>query len=173
MHKTMIAILLVGVLAISAQAEEFFLKNDETGKVYGPYSSESGSKIEIEGAVYIIAKESSKAEKILADMVITELRFRNASFEDCVQFLIVKTRELNSDGVGMNFVIAKAPESKASLANERTTDSFGFAKPEIAMGPRITLSLRNVSVLQALKSLMDQTGFSYKTTDNLITIFPN
>lgn len=170
----MTSILLLGALALSAQAEEFKLKNDETGKVHGPYAFESGSKVEVGESVFTIVRETSVAEKRLADMQIAELRFERASLEDAITFLTRQTREIDPEGVGVNFVIAKAPESAAPPANERGADSFGFgsSNPGKHKGGHVTLNLRSVSALQVLTSIMDTTGYSYKTTGNVVTIYP-
>ena len=174
MHKTAIRILLLGGLALSGQAEDFQLKNDETGEVYGPFSSESGAKITIGESVFTIVRETSVAEKRLADTRVRQIRLRKAPLKDAVDILTRQTREIDKEGVGVNFIIAKAPEPEAPPAKDKGEDPFGFksSNSKTHRGPFITFELRDVSALQVLDSLMDTTGFHYTTTGNVVTIHP-
>ena len=38
-------------------------------------------------------------------------------------------------------------------------------------GPEVTLSLKNATVLDIVRQITEQTGYGYKTSDNIVTLF--
>ena len=170
MHKILIAATLLGVLIGTAGAEEFYLKLDRTGKVYGPYQTDTGSKVEIGTTTFTVVQKTagdSAVEKKLGGIKIPKVELRSAALQDAVQFLQMQTRMLDPKKTGVNFVIAQSQSPK-----KKSSDPFGDFGGGFDMGPMVTLSLKDVSALQVLKSLMDQTGYSYKTSGNTVTIIP-
>ena len=169
MHKTLIAAALLGVLIGTAGAEEFYLKHDRTGKVYGPYHTDAGSKVTIGTTTFTVVQKKtaggSAVEKKLGEIKIPQVELRGAALQDAVQFLKMQTRMLDPKKTGVNFVVAKSQSPK-----NKPSDPFGDFGG--GMGPMVTLSMKNVSALQVLKSLMDQTGYGYKTSGNTVTIIP-
>ncbi|MDF3131027.1 STN domain-containing protein [Kiritimatiellaeota bacterium B1221] len=181
MHKMMIGLLLLGAWGLVAQAEEFYLKENLSDRIYGPFSTETGSEVKVNGKSFTVVElktEASPEEKAflaeLNEIVIKEVNFRNAPLRNTVDSIVDTTRELDPKGVGVNIIIAKVPESETPAKKEKAPDAFGgfgggFVKP----GQGITLKLRDVTVLQLLNALMDTTGYTYKTAGNIITIIPN
>lgn len=170
MQTRFIAAILLGVLVSTAGAEEFYLKHDRTGKVYGPYQSDSGAKVKIGATTFTVVKKStstSAVEKKLEGVKIPQVELRQAALQDAVQFLQSQTRMLDPKKTGVNFVIAKSESAK-----KQSSDPFGAFGGGSDMGPMVTLSMKDVSALQVLKALMVQTGYSYKTEGNTVTIIP-
>ena len=141
---------LLGVLVITAQADEFYLKHQPSGKVYGPYTTDEGAKVVIGKATFTVVKKTSALEKKLGTMSIPQVVFRAAALQDALEFLADQTRMLDPKRTGVNFVIAKMPSPT------KKADAL----------PKVTLSLKKVSALQVL------TGCTYKTSGNTVTIYP-
>jgi hypothetical protein len=165
------AAVVIGFFVSSAGAEEFCLKHDASGKVYGPFQTEAGAKVALGTTTFTVVKPASAASAVetkLAGIKIPQLELRHAALQDAVEFLKMQTQLLDPKRTGVNFVIAKAATPKKTLPD----DPFGGAGGAFDLGPIVTLSLKDVSALQVLKSLMEQTGYSYKTSANTVTIYP-
>ncbi len=161
---------LLGMLVGAAWGNEFYLKHDATGTVYGPYRAEAGATITIGTTTFTVVKKStsaSAAEKKLERITIPQVVMRRAALQDAVDFLQSQTRMLDPDRTGVNFVIAKTEPPK-----KQTSDAFAAFGGGFDMGPMVSFSMKDVSALQVLKSIMDQTGCSYKTEGNTVTIIP-
>ncbi len=170
MHAKLVTAALLGMLVSTAWAEEFYLKHDATGQVYGPYQAEAGAKITIGTTTFTVVKKSASAsavEKILESIKIPQVELRQAALQDAVHFLQSQTRMLDPNETGVNFVIAKSEPPK-----KESSEGFGAFGGGFDMGPMVTLSMKDVSALQVLKELMVQTGYSYKTEGNAVTIMP-
>ena len=171
MHKTVITAALLWVLVSTAGAEEFYLKHDRTGTVYGPYQSDAGAKVEIGTTTFTVVKKTttsgSAVEKTLEGIRIPQVELRQAALQDAVQFLQMQTRMLDPQKTGVNFVVALSASPK-----EKSSDPLGDFGAGLDTGPMVTLSMKDVSALQVLRSLMEQTGYSYKTSGNTVTIIP-
>ena len=170
MHAKRITAVVLGVLVGIAEAEEFYLKHDATGTVYGPYQTEAGTRIIIGNATFTVVKNGtslSAVEKKLESITIPQVELRHAALRDAVQFLQAQIRMHDPGKTGVNFVIAKSapPENQPS-------DPFAAFGAGPDTGPRVTLSMKDVSALQVIRSLMDVTGYSYKTEENTVTIIP-
>ncbi len=181
MRKRMMIFMVFSLWGLAVQSDEFYLKDNSTDHIYGPFSTKTGSEVKVSGKSFTVVEVKTKAspeEKTflaeLNEMVIQEVEFRNTPLKDAVDFIVDSTRELDPKGVGVNIIIAKVPEQATSVKPEKAPDAFGgfgggFVKP----GQGITFKLRDVTVLQLLNALMDATGYSYKTNGNIITIIPN
>lgn len=179
MKKTLRFFICISALTSCLCAEEFYLKDKSTGRVYGPFSTETGSKVDMGRGEFTVVEVNSEAtgekrefEEPLKDYIITEVDMRNAPLEEVVNYVVQRTREQDPKGVGINIVIAKAPEPEAPPVQEERPDPFGFGTAVKKPAPGITLKLREVSVLQFLESLMELTGYSYKLSGNVVTISP-
>lgn len=168
MKKTLIIAALFGALAFTVGAEEFYLRHDKTGKLFGPFDTASGSKVAIGRTKFtVVQKTETGVEKKLNGIKISQVELRSAALQDAVQFLQLQTQMLDPKKTGVNFVIAKSKSPK-----KKSSDPFGDFGGDFDMGPMVTLSMKDVSALQVLKSLMEQTGYSYRTSKNTVTIYP-
>ncbi len=166
-----IAAIVIGLFVSAVGAEEFYLKQDASGKVYGPFQTDAGAKVVIGTNTFTVTKQTSAASVVetkLDGIKIPQVELRQAALQDAIEFLKMQTQVLDPKRTGVNFVIAKSSAPKKPAAN----DPFGGMAGDFDMGPMVTLSLKNVSALQVLKSLMEQTGYSYKTSENTVTIYP-
>lgn len=150
----------------TCSAEEFYLKHDKTGKVYGPFDTASGSKVAIGTTKFtVLQKTKSGLEKKLGEIKIPQVQLRSAALQDAVRFLKMETRMRDPKKTGVNFIIAKSPKK---ISEPFDSDPFYDSD----MGPTVTLNLENVSVLDVLKAITSQTGYKYKASGNIVTIYP-
>jgi hypothetical protein len=169
-----VAAFVIGLLVGTAGADDFYLKHDATGKVYGPFQTDAGAKVAIGSTTFTVVKgtaSTSAVETKLEGIKIRQVEFGQAAIQDAVDFLNMQTQALDPQHTGVNFVIAKSPSPPRA---KPSADPFAPPGPGqgFDMGPLVTLSLRNVSALQVLKAIMDQTGSTYKTSENTVTIYP-
>ncbi len=163
---------LLGALVYTAGAEEFYLKHDVTGKTYGPFESDAGAKVALETASFTVIQTNaqvSRAEQALERVRIPEIDFRSASLHDAVDFLKIQVRELDPNRAPINFVLV-SPRPPKPIDDDPFAPVLGRA---FERHPTVTLNLRGVSALQVLKSMMDQTGYRYKVSGNIITLYPD
>ena len=114
------------------------------------------------------ATGGSTVEERLGGIKIPQFEIRSAAFHDAVQFLEEQTRRFDpSKKEGVAFVI-EGPKPPDAIPND-PANAFGGGKE---LGPLVTLSLKDISALEVLKSLMDQTGYTYTTDENTVTIIP-
>jgi hypothetical protein len=163
---------ILGLFVIAVQADEFYLQHDATGKVYGPFQTDAGAKVAIGTTAFTVVKKTASASSVdatLDGIIIPQVELRQAALQDAVDFLKMQIQALDPKRTGVNFVIAKSP---STTRTKPSTDPFAPPGPggDSDMGPMVTLSLKNVTALQVLKSMMDQTGYTYRTSGNTITI---
>lgn len=171
MQTKHIAAVVIGLFVSTALADEFYLKHDATGKIYGPFQTDAGAKVAIGTTTFTVVKQTASASAVetkLAGIKIPQVELRSAALQDAVEFLKMQTQMLDPKRTGVNFVITKGASPKKTTSN----DPFAGMGGDFDMGPMVTLSLKDVSALQVLKSLMEQTGYSYKTSENTVTIYP-
>ncbi|WFB37623.1 hypothetical protein P3T73_07600 [Kiritimatiellota bacterium B12222] len=138
--------------------------------------SVSGSDIEI---------AESDLENKLNNIVIEEIRFQRADISDVIQFLVQASREQDPDGIGVNIIFmdpemgAGAAPANAGSGAAPAADPFGFGAPAGNLAapvaaqssiPPITLELRNVTLLDALKTVTDISGLYYRIERNMVII---
>lgn len=160
------------LIALGAVAEEFFLRDDATGKTLGPFQTDAGSTVKLGASSFTVVKGTnglSAAEATLGHIVIPDLDFRQATLTSAVDFLSEICRELDPKKTGVNFIIARRSPAKKMPA----PDSLDGVIEAPDFGPMITMSLNKVSALEVLKAVMTQTGYTYTASGNTITIHPN
>lgn len=177
--KHLARIALLALLSSAIMAEEFYLRHDASGKLMGPFSTEDGSKVKLGKTTFTVENkkpELSEAEQYLADLIIPRIAFMNASTKDVLFYLQMNMREMNPKTKQVNFVFMP-PASKPKKPGQpnRTNDPFpdGFGMGIAHQNsPKITMDLNNVSTLQALKIIMEQSGCTYKVDGLVIIVFP-
>lgn len=172
MHTKLIATALVGLLVGTAGADEFYLKHDRTGKVFGPFQTDAGSRVTIGSTTFTVVQENSGgsvAEKTLSKVMLPEVLFRGAALADSVKLLDLQTKQLAPKGEVVNFVVVQPKRE----SQQKTSDPFASPpRARTKREPRVNLELRDVSVLAALKMVMEQTGATYKISGNTVTVYP-
>lgn len=137
------------------------------------------------GGIEIV--ESSLEQK-LNNIIIDEIRFKQANISDVISFLVQASREEDPDGIGVN-IIFMDPELSGGASGGGSSaqpapaadDPFGFGAPagggatsgaatSVSSIPPITLELRNVSLLDALKTVTEIAGLYYRIERNMVRI---
>lgn len=119
-------------------------------------------------------EKAARREKVLQklnSLIIKRVEFDNVPLKDAVNFLIDQGREADPEKAGVNIVVDRsvwgdrAPGSAPPAAARAAT-------PEAVAGPTVTLNLRNVSLLSAIKFLSTVCGLTYRVGPEAVVIFP-
>lgn len=157
----------------SAPKLEFFLKVEGTGEKYGPFEFKEDEKIVIGKQTFVIDMPAATAKKRavqakLERIVIKELAFREANIEDVIQYLSIQSIELDKDSAnnerGVN-VVRKLTRHGAVSETEQ-------AAPTNLPPITLTMTLRNVSLMDAIKIITEAAGLEYRIDENGVFIEP-
>lgn len=115
-----------------------------------------------------------KAEQTL----VKEIAFRNAAVNDVIDYLQAVSREMDPKGVGLNIVYVpkNVPVAAPRPANAGGNDFFpDFGAPEPNIVPavkdrRVTITLRRVSLKDALDNICMVANLEWKVRKNVIVI---
>ena len=122
----------------------------------------------------------------MQNIIIKSIEFRQANINDVVNFLVEASRENDPEGEGVNIILnlgenapAPAPAAAASddfggWGDDFGGDDFGMdmgAAPAAAGGVSpITLNLRRISMLDAIKFITEVAGLKYRVEDTAVII---
>ncbi|MFH1477479.1 MAG: hypothetical protein ABIH24_08330 [Verrucomicrobiota bacterium] len=122
----------------------------------------------------------------LNGIVIPQLEFRQANIVDVIKYLdqvsIANDKDSAPGEKGVNFILQlKRPGAAAETApaaaawadeGELTGEGGGAA---VAQGnlPAVTLSLRNIVLMDAIKYITEVTGLKYRIEENVVVITPS
>ncbi|HOW97068.1 MAG TPA: hypothetical protein P5567_09585 [Kiritimatiellia bacterium] len=152
--KKGLAVLLM--LAAAARAEERFMLSDpEVGAEYGPFVYEDGAILEVYGRPLTLRRLDTKADALkqkMEQITLPSIEFRNAALPDVVQFLVDASVAGDPEGTGVNIVLP--PEPAAGEAAPRT----------------VTLSLRRVSLYDALALVAEVSGLSVRLDERGVVL---
>ncbi|MGD0060425.1 MAG: hypothetical protein ABSD58_13500 [Verrucomicrobiia bacterium] len=137
------------------------------------------------GAIVRDALRQESIIKKLNEIVIPEVNYREAVVSDVITFLSDESRTLDPEKVGVNIVLSSgiagppaktgptprtaaptAPGAEAAAAEAPTGET-----PE-SFGQKITLSLRNVPLIDALKYVTTLAGLKYRIESSAVIILP-
>jgi general secretion pathway protein D len=131
-----------------------------------------------------------KLQKKMESIIIPSIEFRQANITDVVNFLVDASVAGDPDGVGVNIILklttgegAAAPAPAAAAP----VDDFGFGADFGAAGggfdtpaasggaanvPAITLNLRRINLLDAIKFITEVADLRYRLEGNVVIITP-
>lgn len=145
--------------------------------VAGPVEAEAGPP-------KVTASQSQQLREKMQEIIIPSISFRQASIVDVINFLR-EASEINDPtpqktGVNIILQLDAGPAMPAPTPSAPTEDLFGIpggtppaeAPPETAGIPAITLTLRRVSLLDAIKYVTDVAGLKYRLEENAVIITP-
>ena len=144
--KAVATVVCMIVLASSAIAESFSLKDLSTGKTRGPFQFKDGSKVLVGNAELTIVKSDPLQDKIVAMLKavkIPRIDFSKTAVPDVVQFLTH-----NAKGQDISMVLGRGATQ---------------ADP-------ITFSVRNTTLYQALGILCDAAGLKWQVRNGVVMI---
>lgn len=152
------------------------------------------------GAVVQKQTPSQRLQEKMTRIMIPSIEFRQANIVDVVNFLVEASRAGDEEGSGVNIILnLSMPGQEGAAAPEpMSADPFGvppaggaatgtgfddlFAEPSgmapvaapvSGIGTRtITLNLRRISLLDAIKYITEVAGLKFRVEDNAVIITP-
>jgi len=98
----------------------------------------------------------AKLENKLKTIVIDKVDFNKADIGDVIQFLAKKSKELDPDKVGINFVLA----------------DLSHLPPQDHIHREVSVTLENVPIEELLKYIIEQTNLQYSVEEYAVNIRP-
>ena len=146
------------VMAVTVcRAESFYLKEDKTGEVYGPFPIKDGGKVELGEATYTIVKKVTiklTLPQKLKRTIIPKMDFRNAGMRSVIDFLRQASidysppSEEKHKGVNLILLLKGQPE------------------------PKVTFQARELSLKDALEAVASVTELNLRVEGNVVYIEP-
>ncbi|HAL91722.1 MAG TPA: hypothetical protein DCM68_01700 [Verrucomicrobia bacterium] len=130
---------------------------------------------------------SQRLQDKMQTIIIPAVEFRQANINDVVNFLVEASIAADPDKEGVNIILnlgqggGGAPSAPAPAAAPAGTDEWGFGGEELGAempmaggggsGVRdITLNLRRISMLDAIKYITEVAGLKYRIEDTAVII---
>ena len=140
------------------------------------------------GAVVQTKTGTQRLQEKMAKIMIPSIEFRQANINDVVNFLVEESIRQDQEGGGVNIILnmsipgEEGASSPQPATSEAGNDLFGElpagdaglgAAPATATGVKtITLNLRRISLLDAIKYITEVAGLKYRLEDNAVIITP-
>ncbi|NLB56101.1 MAG: hypothetical protein GX811_10120 [Lentisphaerae bacterium] len=118
--------------------------------------------------------------KKLNEIVIPELNFRDANIVDVVDFLVNASMETDPSPTrkGVNILLQRKPGASSSVSSSSSSDDlFLFDEPSssaspVTDAPSITMSLRNMLLIDAIRYITDFSQMKYRIEEHAVIIYP-
>ena len=108
---------------------------------------------------------------------LPEIRFRDAEISDVISFLVQASREAETERIGVGIVFMDPNPKQSTSSTGPVADPFGYGPLEESKSktnppnrPRITMSLRNVTLLEALEAVCDSVDLRWEIDKNGILL---
>ena len=127
----------------------------------------------------------------MKNIIIPAVEFRQANINDVVSFLVEASIAADTEKEGVNIILnlgqsggsPAAPAPVAAAPDAAATDEWGFGGDDFAIGAPaagggggnlrdITLNLRRISMLDAIKYITEVAGLKYRIEDSAVIITP-
>ncbi len=135
----------------------------------------------------VIGREAVRQQGILKklnEIIVPEINYREAVVSDVITFLSDESRRLDPEKVGVNIVLgggivtpgapaaAPAPAPAAPGAAPEAAQPAGAGNAGEIEGRKITLSLRNVPLIDALKYVTTLANLKYRVEPSAVIVLP-
>lgn len=159
----------------------------EVADAWVPAIRQESATIEKEAKTSVINASGTQTTAImqkLSEIIIPEINFRDAVIADVVNFLSQESRRLDPQKIGVNILLGAGVESPATPVPAAPVVPAVPAAPEVAAPAapaavpgtggerRITLSLHNVPLIDALKYTTSLAGLKYRIEASAVLILP-
>lgn len=138
------------------------------------------------GAVVQTKTGTQRLQDKMAKIMIPSIEFRQANINDVVNFLVEESIRQDPDGAGVNIILNMSipgQEEKLSPAPAPASDNpfddmpsgesgFGESLAGSSGVKTITLNLRRISLLDAIKYITEVAGLKYRLEDNAVIVTP-
>ncbi|MBU0679779.1 MAG: hypothetical protein KJ626_16885 [Verrucomicrobia bacterium] len=139
---------------------------------------------------------AQRLQQKMREITIPSIEFRSANIQDVVSFLVDASVAQDTEGVGVNVILnlnlpsgaVSSPPSGGDLGQASpwgadTADEFGSLFEEESAGgdvggggfssiPTITLNLRRITLIDAIKYITEVANLKYRIEDNAVIITP-
>lgn len=147
------------LLYTPARGDSFYLKEEGTNTVHGPFEFSQGARVKIEEKSYVILKKTSEkplsVQQKLEQTVIPEIQFRNANIQDVLQFLreasIQFSPPMTEAQKGVNIIL-----SPKALNNRAT----------------VTFTAKKITLEEALRAVTQTSGLRTRIDGSVIWVVP-
>jgi general secretion pathway protein D len=135
------------------------------GEVKIPTADQGGTKIGVSASAVAAIQQK------LNEIIFPEIRFRQASLADVVQYLSEESRKLDPKRDGVNIVLG--PGVQSGTTPEAAPGAELPDAPAAATADRpITLSLKNVPMIEALRYVTSLANLKYRIESSAVLILP-
>ena len=141
------------------------------------------------GAVVQTKTGTQRLQDKMAKIIIPSIEFRLANINDVVNFLVEESIRQDAEGVGVNIILNMSiPGQEGSSVSASVAPSGGSIDPfadvpsgeaNIGAAPggftgvkTITLNLRRISLLDAIKYITEVASLKFRLEDNAVIITP-
>lgn len=171
--KTVGLLVLVALAGVMVGAEEFYLEDPDSREKFGPFVYGDDATVVVEGTSYLIrtVDKSSALEKRLRDSIVASLEFRNANILDVVSVLRKKSERSRPRESAINIVFVLPPVPEDDDSTQMGGFKFPPRSPESQL-PKITYSLRNVSIYDALDLACRKAGLEMLIREDFVELLP-
>jgi general secretion pathway protein D len=126
----------------------------------------------------VIGREALRQAEItkkLNDIIIPEINYREAVVSDVITFLSEESRRLDPDKQGVNIVLSSgisAPTTPPPSTPAPSAEGQPPTPAEGVEGRKITLSLRNVPLIDALRYVTTLADLKYRVDSSAVIVLP-
>ncbi len=132
-----------------------------------------------QGSITAVPSEIARIQEKLNTIKIPEINFREAAITDVVTFLSDESRKLDPEGKGVNIVLGQGVlDSTGGAAPAPAPVPGGEGLPPMPLpsgaadGKRVTVSLRDIPLVEALKYVTSLVNLKYRIDSNAVLILP-
>ena len=138
------------------------------------------------GAVVQTKTGTQRLQDKMAKIIIPSIEFRQANINDVINFLVEESIRQDAEGAGVNIILnmsipgqegssapAAAPSENDPFAETPSGEGGLGAVPGVSTGVKtITLNLRRISLLDAIKYITEVASLKFRLEDNAVIITP-
>jgi len=174
-------------IAIGAEDESRTRRLRDVTEAWVPPLSRDTQAPPSDKDIGVIGREAVRQQGIvrkLNEIIVPEINYREAVVSDVITFLSDESRRLDPDKVGVNIVLGGGiaaptgpaippiapPPGPGGVAPEVGGPSAGNAGE--VEGRKITLSLRNVPLIEALKYVTTLANLKYRVESSAVIVLP-
>lgn len=147
-----------------------------------PVKRTVAQRSEVETGVGTVRPGSRRLLEKLNSIIIPQLDFRAANIHDVITYIDLQAQAADKDsppnerGVNIVLNLQRPGSAVTSAAPAQDVDPFAMtAEPAAAATagvPTVTLALRNVYLLDAIKFITEMTGLKYRIENDVLVITP-
>jgi len=144
------------------------------GDIKAPTGAQQETKIDTLSA-------QQKLQKKMESIIIPQLSFRQANIEDVVDFLVTNSVSGDPEGTGVNIILKIDGGSGAAVDVPAAAPADAFGESDAAFDaapvasssvPTISLNLRRITLLDAIKYVTEVADLRYRLEENVVIITP-